>query len=168
VEEGSMRIPISLQLVNKQLDIEGDGILGKDFLIKTRAQISYEQKRVDFKWQNSRFEKSLKGYKETANTNEEVRTITLKKRSETIVRVPVECENGQKEGLIEKREVGTGIYVASSLITAKNGYALTSILHTNDREVEIPEPRLRLAKIEGVTRDTGGIDQNKNIEERTC
>jgi hypothetical protein len=75
--------------------------------------------------------------------------------------VPVECENGQKEGLIEKREIGTGIYVASSLITVKNGYALTSLLNTNDREVEIPEPRLRLAKIEGVTRDTEGIEQNK-------
>jgi hypothetical protein len=28
VEEGSLKVPISLQLVNKQLDIEGDGILG--------------------------------------------------------------------------------------------------------------------------------------------
>jgi hypothetical protein len=51
------------------------------------------------------------------------------------------------------------IYVAGSLITVKNGYALTIILNTNDREVEIPEPRLRLAKIEGVTRVTEGIDQ---------
>jgi hypothetical protein len=63
VEEGSLRIPISLQLVNKQLDIEGDGILGKDFLLKTRAQICYKQKRVNFKWQNSRSEKLLKATK---------------------------------------------------------------------------------------------------------
>jgi hypothetical protein len=34
----------------------------------------------------------------------EVRTITLKRRSETIVQVHVDCEDGQKEGLIEKRE----------------------------------------------------------------
>jgi hypothetical protein len=77
VKEGSRRIPISLQFVHKQLDIEGDGILGKDFLLRTRAQICYEQKRVNFKWQNSRFEKPLRCYKEAENREETVRTMTL-------------------------------------------------------------------------------------------
>jgi hypothetical protein len=36
---GNMSIPMELQLVSKQVDIEGDGILGKDFLQKMKAQI---------------------------------------------------------------------------------------------------------------------------------
>jgi hypothetical protein len=78
-----------------------------------------------------------------------------------IVQIPVDCEQGQKEGLIEKQELGPGIYVASSLTTVRNGYAITSILNTNDRGVKISEPRLRLARIEGMTLDTGGPKPEK-------
>lgn len=65
------------------------------------------------------------------------------------MQVPVDCEKDQEEGLIEKYEVSTGI-VTNSLTTVKNGYALTSSLNTNDHEVVIAEPRLKLARI-GVT-----------------
>jgi hypothetical protein len=42
----------------------------------------------------------------------EVRTITLQKRSETIVQIPVDSDDNQKEGLIEKCEISTGIFVS--------------------------------------------------------
>jgi hypothetical protein len=154
IREGELEIPMQFQLINKQVDIEGDGILGKDFLQNMKAQICYGNRTVKFKWKNHSFEKQLICHKEIGREDKEVRTITLKRRSETIVQVPVDCEDGQKEGLIEKREIKEGIYVASSLTTVKKGYALTSILNTNDREVEIPEPRLKLARNEDEPRDS--------------
>jgi hypothetical protein len=59
VMEGKLSIPIEFQLVNKQVDIEGDGILGRDFLQKIKAQICYESRRVNFKWKKFCFEKKL-------------------------------------------------------------------------------------------------------------
>ena len=37
VREGEMSIPYRLQLVSKQVDLKGDGILGRDLLKATRA-----------------------------------------------------------------------------------------------------------------------------------
>jgi hypothetical protein len=52
VREGELEIPIKFQLVNKQVTIEGDGILGKDFLQNMKAQICYGNRTVKFKWKN--------------------------------------------------------------------------------------------------------------------
>ncbi|PNF26465.1 hypothetical protein B7P43_G15375 [Cryptotermes secundus] len=85
--------------------------------------------------------------------------ITLQERSETIVKLPVEVEDNQKEGILEKCKLGEGIYVANSLTTVGDGYVITSILNTNEQGVEIPEPKLKLAKLEElpvVTGEQGG------------
>ena len=37
--EGEMSIPSRLQLVSKQVDLRGDGILGRDFLQAMRTRI---------------------------------------------------------------------------------------------------------------------------------
>jgi len=37
--EGEMSIPYRLQLVSKQVDLRGDGILGRDFLQAMRTRI---------------------------------------------------------------------------------------------------------------------------------
>lgn len=153
VEEGKLKIPMEFQLVSKQVDLEGDGIIGKDFLEKMGAQICYRSKTVKFEWNNFSFEKKLKSREEIGKESREVKTISLRKRSETIVQVPIDCEDGLKEGLIEKCELSAGIYVASSLTTVKNGYALTSMLNTNDQEVVISEPRLKLTRVEAMPQD---------------
>jgi hypothetical protein len=67
----------------------------------------------------------------------------------------------RKEGLIEKSEISTGIFVASLLTTVKDGYVVTSILNTNDQEVVIPEPKLRLVKIESLPVEKEKIIQKK-------
>jgi hypothetical protein len=139
-----------LQLVNKQVNIEGDGILGKDFLLRRRAQICYESKSVNFNWNNFSFKKYLTSESHTENESRESRTIILQQRSETMVRIPVDYEKNQTEGIIEKCELNKGIFVANSLTMVKNGYVITSILNTNNHEVVLPEPRLRLGRIESV------------------
>jgi hypothetical protein len=46
-----------------------------------------------------------------------------------------------------------GIFVASSLTTVKNGYVMTKILNTNAHGVLLPEPRLKLVRIESMPID---------------
>jgi hypothetical protein len=59
IVEGSISIPVEFQLVNKQVDLEGDGILGKDFLQKMKAQICYGNNSVKFNGKHFCFEKVL-------------------------------------------------------------------------------------------------------------
>jgi hypothetical protein len=137
VKEGKLSITIDLQLVGKKLDIDGDGIVGKYFLQEMKGQICYESKTLNYKWGNYYFEKKLINIREKGRISREVSRITLQKRSETIVQVPIVCEKDQEEGLTEKCEIGTGIVVANSLSTVKNGYALTRILNADNHKVAI-------------------------------
>jgi hypothetical protein len=105
-----------------------------------RSRICYEDKSVVFERNNTRFRKKLIKKGQIGDRDE--RVLTLQRRSETIVRIPVDHEEGQEEGLIEKHEVDDGVVVANSLNSVKNRYSLTSVLNTNDHEVRIPEPRL--------------------------
>jgi hypothetical protein len=150
IQEGKAKIPFKFQLVNKQVDLEGDGIIGKDFLQKMKAQICYESRRVKFQWKNLSFNKGLTSERPSGKNSQEVRNLTLPKRSETIVQIPVDCEENQAEGLIEKYEINKGVFVASSLTTVKNGYVITSVLNTNEHDVVIPEPKVKLVKFEAM------------------
>jgi hypothetical protein len=75
------------------------------------------------------------------------------------VQIPVEYEEDQKEGLIEKCEINAGIPVPSSLTTVKNGYVMTSMLNINDHEVIMPEPKLKLARIETTPIQGEGVNK---------
>jgi hypothetical protein len=77
------------------------------------------------------------------------------------VKLPVDCDANQREGLIEKCQIDTGIFVANSLTTVKNGYVVTSILNTNKQEVTVPEPRLKLAKFETMPMDKKEVTQGR-------
>jgi hypothetical protein len=86
-----------------------------------------------------------------------MKTITLQGRSETIVKLPVEVEDNQREGILEKCKLGEGIYVANSLTTVRDGYVITSILNTTEQEIKLPEPKLKLAKLEALPVDKGEL-----------
>jgi hypothetical protein len=79
VREGKFSIPMEFQLVNKQVDLEGDGILGKDFLTKVKAQICYDNNSVRFKWHNFSFEKKLTRAGQIEKESRKVRMITYQK-----------------------------------------------------------------------------------------
>jgi hypothetical protein len=57
IMEGSVSIPVEFQLVSNQIDLEGDGILGKDFLRKMKAQICYGNNSVRLNGRHFSFEK---------------------------------------------------------------------------------------------------------------
>jgi hypothetical protein len=135
-----------------------------------KANICYEKKRVTFQadglWvTKGKFgvtdKQKLTHSVQIENGSKEVRTITLPKRSETTVKLPVDCEVNQKEGLIEKCEIDTGMFVTNSLTGVKDGYVVTSMLNTNNQEVTVPEPRLQLAKIETVSIGTKEITHGR-------
>jgi hypothetical protein len=86
-----------------------------------------------------------------------MKTIILQGRLETIVKLPVEAEDNQGEGILEKRKLEEGIYVANSLTTVTDGYVITSILNTTEQEIKLPEPKLKLAKLEALPVDKGEL-----------
>jgi hypothetical protein len=49
VGDGKLKIPFNVHLVSTQVDLAYDGILGRDFLRHTTAQICYEGNRVIFR-----------------------------------------------------------------------------------------------------------------------
>jgi hypothetical protein len=57
------------------------------------------------------------------------------------------------EGLIERRELLPGVYLAGSLVKVVNGCVITSVLNTTEEEVDIPEPVVRVTKVDTVDQD---------------
>ena len=49
IREGRMDIPFHFQLVSKQVDLKGDGILGRDFLKSMQARICYKELSLTFR-----------------------------------------------------------------------------------------------------------------------
>jgi hypothetical protein len=78
--KGSVSIPVEFQLVSNQVDLEGDGILGKDFLQKMKAQIYYANNSVRFNGKHLSFEKILvKKNQVRRDRDSSMKTITLQK-----------------------------------------------------------------------------------------
>ena len=57
--EGSVQIPFCFQLVSNQVDLLGDGILGRDFLKQTQARICYVSKTLTFSYEGLTIVKPL-------------------------------------------------------------------------------------------------------------
>jgi len=94
VLECEMSIPYRLQLVSKQVDFKGDGILGCDFLQIMQARICYKEQVSIFLYEGILVHKkltSLPGVKLGTLRDERLKKLTLPARTEVIVWVPVEA-----------------------------------------------------------------------------
>ena len=49
MREGGVDVPFQFQLVSKQVDLKGDGILGRDFLELMQARICYKERSLIFR-----------------------------------------------------------------------------------------------------------------------
>ena len=108
-----MQIPFHFQLVSKQVDLLGDGILGWDFLKQMQVQISYLTKTLTVTYEVATVIKSLSNQSprsEVVNPEIKEGRVRLLPRSETIVRLPVEEGFMSTEGLIDNRELLPGVY----------------------------------------------------------
>jgi hypothetical protein len=112
-----------------------DGILGRDFWEDKRANISYCDRKivmgdVIISFDPKTNEAESKPYK-----------LTLKARTESIVELPTTSKG---HGLISKREIVPGVYIAESLTTGTNGYCVTSIVNTVEEHITIDSPHVEL------------------------
>jgi hypothetical protein len=88
IQEGNFRVRFPFHLVNKQVDLVCDGILGRDFLQSTKANICYETKRITLEavgYQVTREMIGVVAHQALAQ---------LPKRAEVIVQLPVEKGEG--------------------------------------------------------------------------
>jgi len=73
--------------------------------------------------------------------------IKLPPRAESIVKVPV-TPGSPLVGMTNKCEIQEGVIMTASLTKVMNGYGMTSILNTNDAEVNMQEPLVELDGID--------------------
>lgn len=135
---------LKFQLVNDQVDIKCDGILGRDFLRQAQARICYRTRNLTFRYKGREVRKKLISSREESSElegkNSTVGMITLPKRSEVIVKLPVTAGSTVREGLVEKREIQEGVYMAGCLARVADGHVVISILNTRDEEMKIVAP----------------------------
>jgi hypothetical protein len=155
--EGTVKIPFTFQLVGRQVDIPCNSILGRDFLTYTGANISYEKGTLSLGLGSNKIHKVLTSVntKEQAKRN---RKLELPGRTEMVVTLPVEGITESDEGLTERRELQEGVYMAGAITKVRSGFAITSIVNTNENMVEIEAPVLRVVEIEPGTL-TGSLEE---------
>jgi predicted transcriptional regulator len=71
--------------------------------------------------------------------------LTLKSRAESIVCLPTKS-NGV--GVISKREIVPGVYLAEALTETVNGYCVTSVVNTSENDVIVEIPYVELEEVE--------------------
>jgi hypothetical protein len=145
--EGTVEIPFTFQLVGKQVDIPCDGILGRDFLTRAGANICYEKGTLTLGSGSNKIHKVLISVNAKEQTTGS-RKLELPGRTEMVVSLPVEGITEDDEGITEGRELHDGIYLARAITKVRAGFAITSIVNTNETRVEIDAPVLRVTKIE--------------------
>jgi hypothetical protein len=171
VREGKKKIHFKFQLVNKQVDLAYDGIIGRDFLRNAKARICFKSNMVVFDTPDGEWIKAI-GEKSMGKGNPRVCIVQVPGRSETIVKIPVENGIEGAEGIVEKMELTKGVYLASSLITVTKGQAITSVLNTTEKEVviEIPEIKWENYKVqeEEISSLVGSLATNQgNVRSQT-
>jgi hypothetical protein len=147
--EAEVNIPYSFQLVSQQVDLKDDGILGRDFLKAMQARICYENKVLTFQHEGTIINKTLGSLPEPKRgvpDENRVKKINLPARTDMIVQLPVRAGSKMKEGLVEKAELASGVYLAESLVKENNGQVITSILNTRDEDVDISITELELTE----------------------
>ena len=88
IQVGGLEIPYSFQLVSHQIDLRGDGILGRDFLKAMQAHICYKERLLTFQYKGTIVRKKLGLLPELKSKNfidRGVNKLTLPARAEVIV-----------------------------------------------------------------------------------
>jgi hypothetical protein len=89
IEIRNSSIVHDFQLVNKQVDIPCDGILGRDFLQRIRAKICYELRTITLKGETCKMMGKAKQLEAKKLNMRKIGQIKLSPRVESIVRAPV-------------------------------------------------------------------------------
>ena len=138
-------------MVSNQIDLPRDGILGRDFLKQAHAQLCYVSNTLTFSYTGVTIVKSLgdcSPWSELENLGDREGSVKLTPRSETIVKLPVREGTTSSEGLVEKRELLPGEYLARSLVRVEKGYVLANVLNTTEEGIEMQKPVVEFSEID--------------------
>jgi hypothetical protein len=114
-----------------------------DLLVETFYEVRKQKSAtIIFHTPDGEWTKEIGGI-ERVEKNHRISTLRLPKRSEVIVRIPVENGVEGADGLIAKTELSEGVYLASSLIKIKGDQTITSVLNTNETDVVIEIPAIK-------------------------
>lgn len=127
------------QVVGNELNMQHDGILGKDFWQSKRAKINYLKGEIVMPNLKIKFDAH------DACMSNAVYEVKLPARSEVIVRLPT---NSKGEGLLNKITLQTGVFVAEALTTGEKGECIASIANTSEEEVTVNPPVVELSPLE--------------------
>jgi hypothetical protein len=108
-----------------------NGILGRDFWEGKKVTINYCDRTI------SMGEVVLNFDDITDKVASKPCRLTLKARTRTIVRLPTKPKG---HGLLSKREIVSGIFLAESSTVERNGYCVMSIVNNLGEGVRIEPP----------------------------
>jgi hypothetical protein len=147
IEPSNSSIVHDFQVVNKQVYIPCDGILGRDFLQSTRAKVCSESRTVILNGETCKMVGKAKQLEAREPNMRKIGQIKLPPRDESIVRVPV-TPGSPLEGMNSKCEIQEGVILAASLTKVVDGYVMTSVLNTNDTEVDTQEKLVEVDEVD--------------------
>jgi len=126
------------QFVNKQVDIPCDGILGRDFLQRVKTKVCSESRTVTLNWEICKIVGKTKKSELKEPNVRKIGQIKLPPWTKSIMKVPL-MPGSPLVGMTNKCEIQKRVIIAASLTRVLDVYAITSILNTNDTEVNVQE-----------------------------
>jgi hypothetical protein len=126
-------------IMGNSLELQCDGILGRDFWQDRKATINYCDREVIIEGVVIKFDPPHK------DTDWKLKKLTLRARSENYVKLPTSSTG---IGLTEKQEISPGIYLAESITSEINGLCVTSIINMLEEDVTIDYPQVNLEDVE--------------------
>ena len=119
-------------IIGNDFDCRYDGILGQDFWKDKEATINYCNRVI------SMGDVVLDFHDKPHVTTDLTPLQTIRARTESIVRLPTEFKGF---GIISKRELLPGVYLAEALTEGIDGYCVTSVVNALEEDITV-EPLL--------------------------
>lgn len=145
----------NFHVVGNEFGIQYDGILGRDFFEDKQSIISYCDRQISMGDVVVRFDPK------PDKINGDNCKLTLKARSENIVKLPTKSMG---HGLISKRELIPGVYLAESLTKEMNGKCITSIVNTREEDITLDLPQVLLETVDDSEEGMAQIHTAVHIE----
>ena len=118
-------------IIPENTPIKHHGLLGRDFLLKHKAKINYEDGTLQFENNNFKIFPS--------------ETVTIPARCEVLVSAKTNIAD--IEGLVAPKQISDSLFLASSLTKARNNKCLISILNISETSLTIPMPLVNVEPI---------------------
>lgn len=161
---GSIKMPLQIydqtfdvkfHIVKVDSNLPFDGLIGNDYLKNQEATICFKKNQLKI---NS-VPCPIPIFHNSNPSNSKV--YYLNPRSETIIEVDI-LNKDISQGICPEIRICEGVYLAKALLKVSNNKALTTILNTNEKKVEIKHIKLFLEPFEQEQSIFLNIDENSN------